>query len=117
MRRFGVDRRVLGLTSALALSWAAAANAASGPDPYARCRERFAQRPDAHESAFCLYQITSGELRWKEGARLFDALIAAHPRNLWLVLASGHVYRTRDPNRAERLYRLGGARVTAVRGG
>ena len=105
MRRSSIRRIVLGLTSALALSWPAGVSAAPGPDPYARCRERFAQQPDDYESAYCFYQVTIDERRWDEGARVFDDLIAAHPGNLWLPLAYGHVYRTRDPNRAERLYR------------
>ena len=36
---------------------------------------------------------------------MFDALIAQHPANLWLPLAYGHVFRSRDPARAETLYR------------
>ena len=100
-----IRRIVLGLTSALALSLPAGVSAVPGPDPYATCRERFAQQPDDYESAYCFYQVTIDERRWDEGARVFDDLIAAHPGNLWLPLAYGHVYRTRDPNRAERLYR------------
>ncbi len=103
--RPAIRRIVLGLTSALALSWPAGVSAGPGPDPYATCRERFAQKPDDYESAYCFYQITIAERRWDEGARVFDDLIAAHPGNLWLPLAYGHVYRTRDPNRAERLYK------------
>jgi CHAT domain-containing protein len=86
----------------LVLSCSAGVSAA--PDPYARCRERFAQQPDEYESAYCFYQVTIDERRWDEGARVFDDLIAAHPGNMWLALAYGHVHRTRDPNRAERLY-------------
>ena len=96
---------VLGLTSALVLSGSAGVRAAPEPDPYVSCREQFAQKPDDYESAYCFYQITLDERRWDEGARVFDELIAAHPHNLWLPLAYGHVYRTRDANRAERLYR------------
>ena len=103
--RRALRRIVLGLTSALALSWPAGVSAVPAPDPYAACRERFAEQPDDYESAYCFYQITLDERRWDEGARVFDELIAAHPANVWLPLAYGHVYRTRDPTRAERLYR------------
>ena len=105
MRRTAIRRVVLGLTSALALSSPASVNAVTGQDPFARCRERFAHQPDDYESAFCFYQITIDERRWDESARVFDDLMAAHPDNLWLPLAYGHVNRSRDPNRAERLYR------------
>jgi CHAT domain-containing protein/tetratricopeptide (TPR) repeat protein len=103
--RSAIRHIVLGLTIALALSWPAGVSAVPGPDPYARCRERFATQPEDYDSAFCFYQVTIDSLRWKEGARVFDDLIAAHPDNLWLPLAYGHVYRSRDPKRAEQLYR------------
>jgi hypothetical protein len=101
--RPAIRRAVLGLTGAWAL--AMSAGAAPGPDPYAACRQRLAQHPDDYESAFCFYQVTATDLRWAEGARVFDELIATHPGNRWLVLAYGHVYRTRKPERAEQLYR------------
>ena len=106
MARRAVCRTVLALTGALALAWhAVVAAAGPAPDPYAACRTRFAQHPDDYESAFCFYRITIDQRRHDEGSRVFEDLIAAHPNNLWLRLAYGHVYRTRDPNRAERLYR------------
>ena len=105
MSEHSVHRRVLALTSALALSFAAGVTAAAPPDPYAPCRDRFAQQPDDYEVALCFYQVTVGERRYDEGTRVFDALITANPGNFWLRLAYGHVYRGRDPNRAEQLYR------------
>jgi len=103
MGRHAIRHIVLGLTSALALC--VPAGAVRGPDPYATCRERFARQPDNYESAYCFYQVTIDERRWDEGPRVFEDLIAAHPGNFWLPLAYAHVYRTRDPNRAERLYK------------
>src|SRR5688572_8754488 len=105
-----IRRSSLALASALTLSLAAGVSAGPQPapprpDPYASCRDRFANAPDDYDSALCFYQITIGERRYDEGARVFDALIAANPGNFWLRLAYGHVYRTREPNRAEQLYR------------
>ena len=79
--------------------------AAAAQDPFAKCAEQFAQKPDDYESAYCFYQVTFEKSLWDEGARLFDGLIAKSPENLWLPLAYGHVYRSRDPKRAEALYR------------
>jgi hypothetical protein len=36
---------------------------------------------------------------------VFESLVRDHPDNHWLPLAYGHVYRERDPRRAEALYR------------
>ena len=79
--------------------------AAAAQDPFANCAEQFAQKPDDYESAYCFYEVTLQKSLWDDGARLFDGLIAQHPANLWLPLAYGHVYRSRDPERAEALYR------------
>jgi hypothetical protein len=98
-------RTVLGLTGALALIVSVGVSAAPQPDPYATCRKQFAQLPDDYNSAFCFYQVTINERRHDQGVRAFDDLIAANPGNLWLRLAYGHMFRTRDPNHAERLYR------------
>jgi hypothetical protein len=116
MGRHARRRIALGLTSALALSCPASVNALPAPDPYVACRERFARQPHDYESAYCFYQITIDQRRWDEGARVFDSLIAAHPSNLWLPLAYAHVYRTRDPSRAERLYRQAADGFTAAGG-
>jgi CHAT domain-containing protein len=114
LRTFG--RTVLSLTSALTLSFPAGVSAGPEPDPYVTCREGFAQRPDVYDSAFCFYLVTIGGSRYEEGARVFEGLIAANPGNLWLPLASGHLYRTRDPARAERLYRQAADGFRAVAG-
>ena len=74
-------------------------------DPFAKCAEQFARTPDDYDSAYCFYEVTLQKNLWDEGARRFDALIAQHPANLWLPLAYGHVFRSRDPARAETLYR------------
>ena len=79
--------------------------AAAAQDPFAKCSEQFAQKPDDYESAYCFYEVTFEKSLWEDGARLFDGLIAKYPENLWLPLAYGHVYRSRDPKRAEALYR------------
>jgi len=79
--------------------------AATADDPFAKCSEQFARKPDDYESAYCFFEVTLQKSLWEEGARLFDGLIEKHPTNLWLPLAYGHVYRGRDPQRAEALYR------------
>ena len=79
--------------------------AAAAQDPFVKCSEQFAQKPDDYESAYCFYEVTFEKSLWEDGARLFDGLIAKSPENLWLPLAYGHVYRSRDPKRAEALYR------------
>jgi CHAT domain-containing protein len=78
---------------------------AQAPDPFAACSARFAKTPDDYDSAYCFYEVTFQKSLWADGARIFERLIAEQPRNLWLPLAYGHVYRTRDPERAEALYR------------
>jgi hypothetical protein len=94
---------ILGLVGVLALSVPAGAEPAR--DPFAACRERLAQKPDDYDSAYCFYEVTRDRRLWDEGARVFEALIARQPRNAWLTLAYGHVYRFREPDRAEYLYR------------
>jgi tetratricopeptide (TPR) repeat protein len=79
--------------------------AATADDPFAKCSEQFARKPDDYESSYCFFEVTLQKSLWEDGARLFDRLIEQHPANLWLPLAYGHVYRTRDPERAEALYR------------
>ena len=79
--------------------------AAAADDPFTKCAEQFARKPDDYESAYCFYEVTLQKSLWEDGARMFDGLIAQHPTNLWLPLAYGHVYRSRDPGRAETLYR------------
>jgi CHAT domain-containing protein/tetratricopeptide (TPR) repeat protein len=79
--------------------------AAAADDPFAKCSEQFARKPDDYESAYCFFEVTQQKSLWDEGARLFDGLIQKNPTNLWLPLAYGHVYRGRDPQRAEALYR------------
>ena len=75
------------------------------PDPFGTCRQRLAEKPDDYDSALCFYQVTLKGTPWQEGARTFEALIRAHPDNFWLPLAYGAIYRTHDPDRAERLFR------------
>ena len=90
------------LVSFLLLSPAVTAGA---QDPFAACSEQFARKPDNYDSAYCFYEVAQQKNLVDEGTRLFDRLIAEHPGNLWLPLAYGHVYRSRDPQRAEQLYR------------
>ena len=78
---------------------------ATAEDPFAKCAEQFTKKPDDYDSAYCFYEVTLQKNLWDEGARTFDTLIAQHPANLWLPLAYGHVFRSRDPGRAEALYR------------
>lgn len=96
--------RRLGLTCAIVLTVAARAFGLE-PDPFGTCRQRFAREPDSYDSAFCFYQVTLKGVPWQRAVRVFDQLIRMHPGNFWLRLAYGHVYRTRDPERAERLFR------------
>ena len=74
-------------------------------DPFATCRQQFANKPDNYDSAYCFYEVGQQKGRSDDSAKIFDGLIAQQPDNLWLPLAYGHVYRTRDPRRAEMLYR------------
>ena len=96
---------ILGLTGALALAAAADVGAAPRPDPYEGCRTTFAAAPNDYDSAFCFHQVTLDHGLWRDGERVFEELIREHPGNFWLTLCYGHLYRTRDPQHAERLYR------------
>ena len=100
---------VLCLVHALALTEAAGARAATTSDPLATCRERFAAKPDDYESAACFSRLALDDRLWGESTRTFEALIAAHPGNFWLPLAYGSAWVTRNPDRAERLYRQAAA--------
>ena len=79
--------------------------ASAQDDPFATCRQQFASKPDNYDSAYCFYEVGQQKGRSDDSAKIFDGLIAQQPDNLWLPLAYGHVYRTRDPRRAEMLYR------------
>ena len=96
---------VLRIAGAAALTVLVTASAAAAQDPFARCHEQFTAKPDNYDSAYCFYEVTQQKSLWEDGTRLFDRLIAEHPDNLWLPLAYGHVFRARDPQRAEALYR------------
>lgn len=85
----------------IAPAWAGQTQA---PDVYARCRDAFARRAD-YDAAFCFAQTTMETQQWREGERVFDALAAAQPGNPSIRLAYGHLFRTRDPRRAETLFR------------
>jgi hypothetical protein len=105
MRAVGRFAVVFGCCAALA---APAATFAAGPassDPFAACRRQFAEKPDDYDSAYCFYQTALKEHRVDESVGVLDGLMRAHPENDWLPLASGHLYRDRDPVRAEALYR------------
>ena len=97
----------LGVWTTLAIPAARAAASAPqrGSDPFAACRQQFADQPLDYESAYCFYQIALRQRLLDEGGRLFDVLIREHPDNFWLRLAGGHIYRQRDPVRTEALYR------------
>ena len=97
----------LGVWTTLAMPGARVASGAPlrGSDPFADCRQQFADKPLDYESAYCFYQ-TALQLRLPdEGVRVLDALIREHPGNFWLPLAAGHIYRERDTVRTEALYR------------
>ena len=98
-------RAIFCVTTASALAVAPGVQAAPRPDPFALCREQFAEKPDDYESASCFYQVTLDERLWPEGARVFEALVDAHPGNFWLTLAFANAYVTHNAERAERLYR------------
>jgi CHAT domain-containing protein len=95
-------RNLLG-AAVIAVQAASAAQAPSGP--FAQCADRFAREPQNYESAYCFYEVAQQRNLWDDAARVFDELIAANPANLWLPMAYGHVYRSRNPERAEALYR------------
>jgi hypothetical protein len=78
---------------------------AASPDPFAPCRERFAEKPDEYESADCFARVARHEPVWADSTRVFEALIDEHPDNFWLPLAYGDAWVTRSPDRAEQLYR------------
>jgi tetratricopeptide (TPR) repeat protein len=81
------------------------AGAPPAPDPFAACRRQLAEKPQDYESAYCFHE-TALRLRVPdEAARVFEALMREHPENFWLPLANGHVFRERDPDRTEALYR------------
>ena len=42
-------------------------------DPFAKCAEQFARKPDDYESAYCFYEVTLQKNLWDEGARTFDS--------------------------------------------
>ena len=75
------------------------------PSPFGKCAEQFARQPDNYESAYCFYEVAQQQNLWDDAARTFEDLIAANPANNWLPMAYGHVYRSRNPERAEALYR------------
>ena len=84
---------------------AAVAGATPPVDPFSTCRAQFAQNPQDYESSFCFYQVALNQRLWEDGARVFEALVKEHPENFWIPLAYGHIYRGRDADRAESLYR------------
>jgi hypothetical protein len=110
-RQLVVARIVLAATA----GWVSAAAAAEPPvDPYAACRAHLLRAPRDYEAAYCFYRVTFEARRWDEGARVFETLIARAPDNPWLVLAYGHVYRSRAPDRAEALYRRAASAFAAA---
>jgi CHAT domain-containing protein len=82
-----------------------AAGAPPPPDAFARCRQEFAEKPQDYESSYCFYQTTVQHRLFEEGARVFEGLMREHPGNYWLPAAYGLMYRDRDPDRTEALYR------------
>jgi CHAT domain-containing protein len=100
-----LTRRVFALIGAAVVALSATAAAQPVAAPFAKCSELFARQPDNYDSAYCFYEVAQQKNLWDEGERVFDSLIAAHPGNHWLPLAYGHVFRSRNPDRAEALYR------------
>src|SRR5262245_11080250 len=82
-------------------------------DRFAPCREQLAEKPDTYDSADCFSRVALDEGMWTERTRVFDALIDAHPDNFWLPLAYGDAWETRNPDRAEQLYRQAAAGFSA----
>jgi tetratricopeptide (TPR) repeat protein len=74
-------------------------------DPFSGCAAQFAAQPDDYPSSYCFFLVAQREKLWDEAARRLDKLRASHPRNFWLTLARGNLEWTRDPARAEGLYR------------
>jgi tetratricopeptide (TPR) repeat protein len=82
-----------------------ACDRSAAADPFSGCAAQFAARPDDYPSSYCFFLVAQQEKRWEEAARRLDALRERHPRNFWLTLARGNIEWTRDPARAEALYR------------
>ena len=91
--------------TAATLGCAALTAAQVSPDPFAACREQLGRAPRDYEAAYCFYRVSVEGHLLAEGARTIDDLIARQPDNSWLVLVSGHIRRSGDPDRAEALYR------------
>jgi CHAT domain-containing protein/tetratricopeptide (TPR) repeat protein len=98
-------RVVLGAWFGIAVALTLTARATASPDPFAECRKQFADKPRDYDSAYCFYRVAIRQQLWDDGVRAFDALERAHAGNFWLPLAYGHLFRDRDPDRAEALYR------------
>lgn len=92
-------------TLAMPATRVAASAPQRGSDPFAACRQQFADQPLDYESAYCFYQTALRQRLLDEGGRLLDVLMREHPDNFWLRLAGGHIHRQRDPVRTEALYR------------
>lgn len=103
--RFAIVLGMWAMLATLAGRLEAAAPPRAEPDPFAACRQRFADKPLDYESAYCFYQVALQRRLWVEGGRVFDVLMREHAGNFWLPLAAGHVHRERDPARTEALYR------------
>jgi CHAT domain-containing protein len=105
MRWHGPARVAQAAVLAAVLAAADVVAAQAPADPFEACQQQFRRAPRDYESAYCFYRVTFERRLWAEGARVFDDLIARHPDNPWLVLAYGHIHRSRDPDRSEALYR------------
>jgi CHAT domain-containing protein len=97
---------VVGLCGTLTLSARrVAADVPPGGDAFSACRQQFSEKPHEYDSAYCFYQTAVQQQRWQEGAEVFETMVQEHPENCWLPLAYGHLYRERNPDRTEALYR------------
>lgn len=74
-------------------------------DAFAHCRQQLAEAPQSYESAYCFHAVAVEHRLWDAAAGIFEKLTREQPENFWLPLAYGHMYRDRDPDEAERLYR------------
>ncbi|HVQ30121.1 MAG TPA: CHAT domain-containing protein [Vicinamibacteria bacterium] len=98
-------RRLVPRTGFLLAACLLAGEGSARDDPFSGCAAQFAARPDDYPSSYCFFQVAQQEKRWDEAARRLDELRATHPRNFWLTLTRGNLEWTRDPARAEGLYR------------
>jgi CHAT domain-containing protein/tetratricopeptide (TPR) repeat protein len=103
---------LLALVAEVALLCPVRALAAPGPEAgldtppaLADCEARFAEQPQAPESAMCFYFNAQGATGRDAARRMLTALLERHPEHPWLLMVRGHVEQLAEPRAAEGSYR------------